>query len=127
MRPSADVDRIVVIRPTRSGGMRAKEVYHDDLLDDDDDDEITVRILTRDRHGRRVVDYDDDDDRRRTSKRLRPFEKALRKGARRQARVANLYLALHDRSNRRKKNGWMKDFGRNVVKAYRRGLKLRFI
>jgi hypothetical protein len=125
MRPSAEVDRIVVIKPTRSGGTRAKEVYHDDLLNDSDDDDITVRVITRDSRGRRVV-IGGDDRPKRTSKRLRPMEKALRKGAKRQARVADLYLALHDRSNRRKKNGWIKDFGRNVVKAYRRGLKIRF-
>ncbi len=124
-----DVDRIVVIRPSDHGRVRTREIYRRDEDDDRDDEEIRVHLVTRDSHGRRVeVDWDRDDDRprRRTSRLLRPVERALRNGARRQSRVANIYLDLHERSNRRKRNGWVKDLGRNVVKAYRRGLRLRF-
>lgn len=117
-----EVERIVVIRPKSEGRVRVREIYHDDL--DDDDDEVRVRILRGD---------DDDDERgprrrrRRVSKRLRPMEKMLRNTAKRQARVASIYLALHDRSNRRRKNGWVKDLRENVVKAVRKGVRLRFV
>jgi hypothetical protein len=61
--------------------------------------------------------------RRRGSKRLRPLEKALRRLGRAQAEAGALYLERHDASNERKKNGWLKDLGKNVRKAQRRGLK----
>jgi len=125
-----DVERIVVIRPSDHGRMRSREIYRQDDDDDDDDEEIRVHLLTRDSRGRRVeVDWDRDDDRprRKSSRVLRPLEKMLRNSMRRQSKVASIYLNLHDRSNRRKRNGWAKDLGRNVTKAYRRGVKLRFV
>ena len=42
---------------------------------------------------------------RRGSKRMRPFEKALRRMAEAQSTAANSYLDRHERSNRKKKNG----------------------
>lgn len=124
-----DVERIVVIRPSDHGGTRSREIYRS-YDEDDDDEEIRVHLLTRDSRGRRVeTDWDRDDDRprRRTSRSLRPIEKMLRNTMRRQAKVASIYLDLHDRSNRNKRNGWVKDLGRNITKATRRGYKLRFV
>ena len=61
--------------------------------------------------------------RRRGSKRLRPFEKAMRRMSRAQGTMADDYLSRHERSNRRKKNGWMKDLGKNVSRSSRKGLR----
>lgn len=60
---------------------------------------------------------------RRGSKRLRPLEKAMRRIARAQSTVANEYLDRHERSNRKKKNGWAKDLTKNISKSSRKGLK----
>lgn len=123
-----DVNRIVIIKPAGSGHGRSREIYNDSADDDDDDSEIRVRILKRTGTGRlKASDWVADDDRKpkKSSRSLRPIEKLLRRAARRQARMSNIYLGLHDRSNRRKKNGWAKDLGRNVVKTYRRALKSR--
>lgn len=60
---------------------------------------------------------------RRGSKRLRPFEKALRRMAEAQSTASNSYLDRHERSNRKKKNGWAKDLTKNISKSSRKGLK----
>jgi len=60
---------------------------------------------------------------RRGSKRLRPFEKAIRRFSRAQGTMADEYLARHERSNRRKKNGWVKDLGKNVRRSSRKGMR----
>ena len=123
-----DVNRIVIIKPAGSEHGRAREIYSDSGDDDDADGEIRVRILKRTSGGRlTATDWVAEDDRKpkKSSRRLRPVEKMLRRAARRQARMSNIYLGLHDRSNRRKKNGWAKDFGRNLLKTYRRGVKAR--
>ena len=60
--------------------------------------------------------------RRRGSKRLRPFEKAMRRMSRAQGTMADDYLSRHERSNR-KKNGWIKDLGKNVRRSSRKGLR----
>lgn len=67
---------------------------------------------------------------RRVSKTWRPVEKAIRRLSTAQATAIGTYLDRHERSNRKKKDGWVKDFGDNVVKAARRGsrkLKIRII
>lgn len=61
--------------------------------------------------------------RRRTSKRWRPFERMLRRFSTAQATAAGEYLDRHQRSSRRKKNGWLKDLRKNTSKAGRRGFK----
>lgn len=61
--------------------------------------------------------------RRRTSKRWRPFERMLRRVSTAQATAAGEYLGRHQRSSRRKRNGWLKDLGKNASKAGRRGFK----
>jgi hypothetical protein len=61
--------------------------------------------------------------RRRGSKRLRPFEKAMRRMASAQGTSADDYLRRHQRSNRKKKNGWAKDLNKNVYRSSRKGLR----
>lgn len=47
-------------------------------------------------------------------------EKRQRRGIRRAVRALDCYLALHERSNRKKKNGWARDYFKNSMKAVRR-------
>jgi hypothetical protein len=52
---------------------------------------------------------------------LKVIEKKLRKLARREQKALGHYLALHEQSNRKRRNGWAQDLGRNVVRVVRRG------
>ncbi|MEM9220071.1 MAG: hypothetical protein AAGD25_37810, partial [Cyanobacteria bacterium P01_F01_bin.150] len=45
------------------------------------------------------------------------YEKYVRKVAERQHEAASTYLKRHKRSNRKKKNGWLKDFAKNCSKS----------
>jgi hypothetical protein len=60
---------------------------------------------------------------RRGSKRLRPLEKAMRRMSNAQGAAADEYLSRHERSNRKKKNGWAKDFGKNMSRSSKKGMK----
>jgi hypothetical protein len=64
-----------------------------------------------------------DKGKRRGSKRLRPLEKAMRRIGEATSTASDVYLDRHARSNRKKKNGWAKDLGKNIRKAQRRGVK----
>ncbi len=67
---------------------------------------------------------------RRVSKRWRPLERHLRRMSRAQAVSAQDYLRRHERSNRKKKNGAVRDLGKNMWRAQSKGrkkLKIRFL
>ena len=61
--------------------------------------------------------YRNDKRKKKGSKTLRPFEKFMRRLSRAQARAASVYNARHDRSNRKKRNGWFRDLLPNMSKA----------
>lgn len=46
--------------------------------------------------------------------------KKTRKVAARGIRMLDIYLTLHERSNKKKKNGWARDIFRNSIKAMRK-------
>lgn len=48
------------------------------------------------------------------------MEKRTRKSTGRGVRLLDTYLALHEASNRRKKNGWARDYFKNSRKAVRK-------
>ncbi len=60
---------------------------------------------------------------RKGSRRLRPLEKAVRRLNVAQGTAAGVYLEAHERSNRKKRNGWFKDLRKNLARAGRRGMK----
>lgn len=68
----------------------------------------------------RLVVFKEGRKRRRGSKALRPLEKALRRNVRGQKVFANAYLERHEKSSKKKRNGWMRDIHYNVMRA---GLK----
>jgi len=51
------------------------------------------------------------------SKRLKRAERVVRQIAKVNANMAVLYLDEHDKSNRRKRDGWLHDFRRNIRRA----------
>ncbi len=55
--------------------------------------------------------------RKKQSKYLSPYEKYVRKVAKRQEEATHTYVERHKRSNRKKKNGWLKDFAKNYSKS----------
>ena len=56
---------------------------------------------------------------KRDSRALRPLEKRMRRMVRAEYKALGRYLVLHDRSRRKRRNGWAKDFGSNLVKVMR--------
>lgn len=54
---------------------------------------------------------------------LEPIEKAGRRVAKAYRAGADSYLSRHDRSNRKNKDGWLRDYPKNAMKAARTGAK----
>ena len=54
---------------------------------------------------------------------VRPFDRALRRVAQAQQTAAATYLARHDRSNTKRRDGWLTDLSDNVWRATRKGGK----
>lgn len=54
---------------------------------------------------------------------LRPLDRAMRRLARAQEAAATTYLERHERSNGKKRNGWLRDLGNNVYRASKKGQK----
>ena len=57
------------------------------------------------------------------SRGLRSFEKWTRRFGRAMNTVAGTYVGRHDRSNRKKRDGWLRDYVFNMAKANREGMK----
>ena len=70
-----------------------------------------------------LYDYRAIGEKKKTSRRLRPLEKWLRRMADARSTSAIEYQTRHRRSSEKKKNGWLKDLGKNVAKAERLGRK----
>jgi hypothetical protein len=70
---------------------------------------------------RTVVAEPDKRRRRRVSKPLRRFDKGLRKLTKAENVASSEYLRRHDRSNRKRKNGALKDLRKNVRRSVREG------
>jgi hypothetical protein len=67
---------------------------------------------------------------KRVSKRWRGMEKALRRVNKAQQTAASDYLRRHERSNKKKKNGAIRDLGKNLMRSQRKGrkkLKIRIL
>ncbi|AOY80807.1 hypothetical protein BJP36_13685 [Moorena producens JHB] len=54
---------------------------------------------------------------------LKPLEKAMFKQAKRLDEATSVYKERHEKSNRKKKNGWIKDFGKNYNKSMSKLMK----
>jgi uncharacterized protein DUF6312 len=56
---------------------------------------------------------------KKSTRRLRPIERKLRKWIRAEHRALGEYLLLHERSRRKRRNGWARDLKSNLVKVIR--------
>jgi hypothetical protein len=53
------------------------------------------------------------------SRRLRPIERGLRRLVRAEYKALGRYLVLHERSRRKRRNGWARDLRSNLIKVVR--------
>jgi hypothetical protein len=126
MRLDDDVEELVVIKPGDNGKAKIKRFNRELSVSPargDDEDPPKLFVLVRDFGGdvrAARLHRNDEDGRKKQSKRLKPIERIVRKLMRRQSAFANSYLQLHEMSNHRKKNGWVRDLSRNVMKSVRR-------
>ena len=75
-----------------------------------------------------TVIFDKSGRKKKTSQFFRPLERAVYRLATSQAAFGSSYATRHKRSNRKKKDGWIRDWNLNLARAGRRGskrLKLR--
>ena len=118
-----DIRRVTVIKAGETGS-GARTVYRNH--DDDDDDRRNpikrVTVLKRDDSGRIVSREAFEGDRhgRRSSRNVRPMERGIRKLVDFQTRVLDEYMARHERSNEKKRDGWLKDMPKNVFRAVKK-------
>jgi len=57
------------------------------------------------------------------SRELRPFERLTRACAKSGEALAGTYVRRHRRSNRKRRDGWVRDLTNNVVRSARKGFK----
>jgi len=61
--------------------------------------------------------------RKKLSRGSRPMERLVRRMARANRKSSDIYLDRHNRSNRKKRNGWLRDLSYNVMRSNRKGQK----
>jgi hypothetical protein len=61
--------------------------------------------------------------RKKGTKALRPLERFVRKGARAQEALTTTYVRRHQRSNEKKRDGWLRDLSVNVARASTKAAK----
>ncbi len=121
LKMDSDVKRVTVLKGGEGGGGRA--VYR--RRDDDDGERHPIKrvtVIKRDAHGQ-IVSRDAYEGKRKSkkqSKGLRPIERELRKILEFRADVINNYLERHQRSNEKKRDGWLTDLPSNMVRAVRK-------
>ncbi len=117
MKIRGGVERVTVLRRDASGNAVREDYKVDDL-----DDNTGIEYVVRDRTGRvrRGELFEDLGPPNKQTRVSRALDKRIRKAARRNMQTVSRYLTLHDRSNRLKKNGWMRDLGKNLRKAMHR-------
>ena len=54
---------------------------------------------------------------------VRILERAARRSAKSEAKTADIYLGRHRRSNKKRRDGWLRDLGYNMMRARRKGSK----
>ena len=54
---------------------------------------------------------------------LREVDRLVRRSGRAQRAIIDTYQERHDRSNRKRRDGWLDDLNRNVFKANAKGLR----
>jgi hypothetical protein len=84
-----------------------------------------ITILQRASSGeiRPVTIYEGEPAKKKGTQPARFFEKITRRIADAQAKSAQSYLSRHEKSNAKKRDGWVQDLGVNVFRASQKGAK----
>jgi hypothetical protein len=84
-----------------------------------------ITALAKDDTGATVARtiYEKEGGKRKSTPAFRPAERAVRRLVRSTDAWASSYASRHDKSNAKKRDGWLRDFNVNAVKATRTGLK----
>jgi hypothetical protein len=84
-----------------------------------------ITVLQRDQTGTvaPVVVFKRRRGKKKGTKYVRPFEKAVRSLTEASDATTGTYLRRHKKSNRKRRDGWVRDIANNVVKANNKGLK----
>ena len=112
-----EVDHLVVLNRD-GGGRRRIKAEIDANMSEPSRKNYKVRVVERSADGGAHIVKSPS--RKKQSRLLRPLEKLTRKTARRSIRFMQDYLYLHDRSNKKCKNGWLHNYTKNFRKAARR-------
>lgn len=70
-----------------------------------------------------VVLYQRERKKKKGTKLIRPLEKAARQAAEASDKYTSTYLKRHKKANRKRKDGWVRDFPENVVKSTSKAVK----
>ena len=60
---------------------------------------------------------------RKSTREMKPIERIVRRIVDSQGSTANSYLSRHNTSNRKKRDGWIRDLNLNLARASRKGAK----
>ena len=114
------VKRVTVLKQGEAGPTREVYRQHDD--DHERHPIKRVTVLRRDDHGRIVArdSYEGERSRKRGTRRMRPFERGVRELVEFQIRVLDGYLGRHNRSNEKRRDGWLNDMTTNVVRSVKK-------
>jgi len=84
-----------------------------------------VTVLGRDAEGQVVptVIYEQKKKKKRQSRTLEPIEAFVRRAADGAARCAESYTERHRKSNKKRRDGWLRDLNFNVMRAGKAGAK----
>lgn len=120
LKMDSDVKRVTVLKSGENGTTRA--VYN--RRDDEDDRQPIKRVTVIKRDGSgEIISRDAYEGERRSkkqSKTLRPIERELRKVLQFQQDVIQNYLGRHERSNEKRRDGWLADMPNNVLRAVKK-------
>lgn len=115
-----DIKRITVVRSGAGTGRGNREqVVYSSRSEDEELPIKRVTVIRRDGAGRVVSReaYGEERKTKKQSRHLRPSERGIRALVELQARVAENYLDRHQRSNEKRRDGWLRDMPRNVFRA----------
>ena len=71
-----------------------------------------------------TVIYEKKRKRKKGSRALKGLEKIVRRRAKARVTFSQTYLERHERSNAKKKDGWVRDRGYNIIRASRKAFKV---
>ena len=118
LKMHSDVKRVTVLKP----GEGSRAVYSRHSEDSDRQPIKRVTVIKRDDRGRIVSRdaYESERKGKKQSKTLRPMERNIRRMLEFQQDVITNYLGRHQRSNQKRRDGWLSDMPRNMIRAVRK-------